>query len=667
MIDRRSLGAWAVTRTQIPWVLVALVPGALTVYFAFNAGGYFAGETAMAATVLLLVLAARIMLATDPLAGVSRRLLVVAAALLLFALWVLVSGSWSDAPGRALIESDRVLLYLAALVLFGSLGGGAARLRWVIGGVGLGAVVVCVAGVTTRVLPDVWPTVAESLARRLEYPVTYSNALGLLAAIGLILCFGMTSSERESRVVRILACGAIPLLGSTLMFTLSRGGMVAALIGLVTFVVVGHTRALITALIAAAPPTIIAVAYTYRSELLAPEQPMTRALRDQGETLAVVVALCMIGAALARALLLHFDAVLSRVHLARHIRLRLMAAGAGAFVVVLAVTAVAIDLPRQYERFVDAEKVTSASPSDPRSRLSNPGSSERNDYWRVATEQFERTPIRGSGAGTYESVWDQHRGSFHLVRDGHSLYLEVLAEFGLVGLALIGFGIIAMLVGIGRRIRGPNRGADAAAFAASLAWAVAAGYDWHWEMAVVTLWFFALGGAALARERSEGMLRIPPLWLRSVLAGACCLLALLGPLRIAVSQDRLEASLNAFLVGRCDVASDAARDSLRALGSRHQPHEVLAYCALVDGDRALAVARMHQAVRRDPANWRLHYGLARMQAMAGRDPRGAAREALRRNPLEPLTRDAAKRFSDKQTPSEWRRAAQGMEIILPDL
>ena len=97
------------------------------------------------------------------------------------------------------------------------------------------------------------------------------------------------------------------------------------------------------------------------------------------------------------------------------------------------------------------------------------------------------------------------------------------------------------------------------------------------------------------------------------------------------------------------------------------PSEVMAYCALVDGDRARAVRRMEQAVRRDPANWRLRYGLARMQAMAGRDPRRAAREALRLSPLEPLTRDAVNRFAGTQRPAQWRRAAQGMEILLPEV
>ena len=186
-------------------------------------------------------------------------------------------------------------------------------------------------------------------------------------------------------------------------------------------------------------------------------------------------------------------------------------------------------------------------------------------------------------------------------------------------------------------------------------------------MAVVTLWFFALGGAALARDAPEGSRRIPPLWARGLIAGTCCLLALLGPLRVAVSQDRAKASLNAFLVGQCDTASDAARDSLRALGSRPQPHEVLAYCALVDGRRDAAVARMDAALRRDPGNWRLHYAQARMRAMAGRDPRGAAREALRLNPLEALTRDAVRRFAGTQRPAQWRRAALGMEILLPEV
>jgi hypothetical protein len=332
----------------------------------------------------------------------------------------------------------------------------------------------------------------------------------------------------------------------------------------------------------------------------------------------------------------------------------------------LAATAVAVDLPRQYDQFVHTERVTTAESLDPRARLSDPSSNGRVTQWRIAYGQFERTPLRGHGAGTYEIVWNQHRPDDGLVRDGHTLYLEVLSELGLVGLAAILAALLAILAGIALRVRGPHRALYATVLGAAVAWAVAAGIDWHWEMPVVTLWLFALGGAALAREPREEFAWSPSLWPLAAVAAGCCVLALLVPVRMAISQDRLETSLDAFVVGRCTTAEAAARDSLRAVGSRPQPYEVLAYCALVDGDRARAVTRMTEALRRDPDNWSLHYGLARLQAMAGRDPRRAARAALRLNPRDALARDAVKRFAGLQRPAQWRRAVRGMEIILPD-
>jgi MFS family permease len=654
MADSRRAAPWAAIRTHTASILPALLLGLLIVYLAFNAGGYFAGEPAAAATALLLVLAGWLMLAGNPAAGVTRGLVLAAVALALFA------------QGRALVEFDRALLYLVALVLFGSLGGGPARLRWMIRGVALAAVAVCAVSLTTRLLPGVWPITYESLNTRLSYPLSYSNALGLLAALGVTLCVGMTSSAQEPRGVRVLACAAIPLLGSTLLLTLSRGGILVAIIGVVVFAVVGHPRALFGGLVAGGPATIIAVAYTYRADLLVSADPLTPAARDQGETVAIVVALCVIGAALLRTLLLRLDDALTAVQLTDRVRRRLLVAGVVTVAVGVLATAVAVDAPRQYDRFINSDAAPAAANADPRTRLSNARTS-RVASWRVAIRQFERHPERGSGAGTYGFAWDQHRPTTELMRDGHSLYLEVLSELGLVGLTLILGTVLAIVVGVARRVRGPNRTRYATIFAACLVWAIAAGVDWHWEMAAVTLPFFALGGAALARDGTAGSARVPPLWLRGLLAGACCVLALTAPLRVAVSQDRLKASLNAFLIGRCDTANTAARDSLRAVGSRPQPYEVMAYCALVDGDTSRAVTRMGDALRRDPRNWRLHYGLARMQAMAGRDPRAAAREALRLNPLDTLTRDAVKRFARQRGSAQWRRAARGMEIVLPEV
>ena len=63
----------------------------------------------------------------------------------------------------------------------------------------------------------------------------------------------------------------------------------------------------------------------------------------------------------------------------------------------LTVTAVAIDVPRQYDRFVNAPNVTSGTSTDPRARLGDPSANGRVAQWRVAYEQFERTPLRSEG------------------------------------------------------------------------------------------------------------------------------------------------------------------------------------------------------------------------------------------------------------------------------
>ena len=98
--------------------------------------------------------------------------------------WTLASGLWSHAEDRALTEFDRSFLYLMILVLCGLVPRSMWRMRWMTRGIAAGASVVCLAGLITRVLPNVWPEVASLADNRLSYPITYWNALGILASIG---------------------------------------------------------------------------------------------------------------------------------------------------------------------------------------------------------------------------------------------------------------------------------------------------------------------------------------------------------------------------------------------------------------------------------------------------------------------------------------------------
>ena len=204
--------------------------------------------------------------------------------------------------------------------------------------------------------------------------------------------------------------------------------------------------------------------------------------------------------------------------------------------------------------------------------------------------------------------------------------------------------------------------------AAAIAWGAAAGIEWHWEMPVVTLWFFALGGAAIAgrrdREAPARSLRLLP---RVLVAGACCAVLALVPLRLAVSQDRVESAYLALRQGDCARVDRAAADSLKAVGSRPAPYELMAACELRAKRYARAIHLINEAVRRDPDNWRPRYSLAVIRARARQDPRPAARAAARLNPQDPLTKQALAAFNRGGSPAAWSSAARPMRLPVPPL
>src|SRR4051795_301411 len=96
------------------------LPGVVTAWLGFRAGGFFPGQVGLVATVLALLLVLRITVAQRPFEGWSPALALGSGALAGLAVWTLASSAWSDAPARALSEFDRTLLYGLVLVLTGS-------------------------------------------------------------------------------------------------------------------------------------------------------------------------------------------------------------------------------------------------------------------------------------------------------------------------------------------------------------------------------------------------------------------------------------------------------------------------------------------------------------------------------------------------------------------
>ena len=209
----------------------------------------------------------------------------------------------------------------------------------------------------------------------------------------------------------------------------------------------------------------------------------------------------------------------------------------------------------------------------------------------------------------------------------------MLAELGWPGLAL---ALTALFVPLGvavRRLLGPERHAHGAFLAAGLALLVHAAADWDWEMPGVFIWLPCLAGIVCAARQGRTRLA-EPRRLTRVLAGLGCLLLFVTPGSVALSSPPLDRATRAFRAGDCAVATDAALDSLGTFKARPEPFELLGYCDIRAGQRALAVDAMRAAQRRDPSNWEYAYGLAIALALNGEDPRQMAELAVRLNPMD---------------------------------
>jgi O-antigen ligase len=642
--------------------LLAL-PAALTAYLSFSGGGFFPGTPAVIAVLLLIVLTVHVTTANAPFAGLSVPLVAAAASLGVFALWTLLSQSWSDAPGRALIEFDRAFLYLLVLVTFGALARTSEGLRWAVRGLVLAALVVCSVGLVTRVAPDVWPIAPNVANGRLSYPLTYWNALGLLAVLGFILALHLTTAPRERWWAKVAAAAALPVFAAVLLLTFSRGGIAIGIVGVALYLLVGRPRA-VSGLLAAGPAVAIAVVAAYDADLLATSRPTTDAAVSQGHRLALVVALCVAGAAAVRALLLRADAWLEGLELPPPLRHRAAVPVAVASVVaVVAAVAVALGAPGaisdQYDRFVRGDEIHTHG--DLRRRLTDPGNNGRRAMWTIALNGFKDDRLRGQGAGTFVIAWHEHRGPNHQfeVVDAHSLFLEVLHELGLPGLLFLVVTLALILGAFVVRARGPDRALYAALAACGVTWVLHAGVDWDWEMPAVTLWLFALGGMALAKPagpRAAGAHAGRGAGVARIVAGIVCLLLAITPVRIALSEAALQRARAAFARGDCPTAIDKALDSSSFVAARAEPWEIVGFCDVRAGYPRLAVRAVERAVDRDPHNWELQYALALVRGAAGMDPRAAARQALRLNPREPLARAADDAFNTRR-PALWRTRA----------
>ncbi len=447
---------------------------------AFFSGGYFETPRVWAGLAAWLLVAVAALATRRPLPRTAPGLLAVGG-LLAFALWTLASTLWAPIAGSAYGAGQIAMLYAGALIAAAALLRGRAVQRAVEPGLAAGTVLVTGYGLSARLLPGLLHFQRSISAQgRLEQPLTYWNAMGELAALGLVLSARLAGDATRPRALRLAAAAATAPLGLGLYLSVSRGALFACAAGLVALVVLAPQRAqlysiglallagLITSLVAAPSVGVTSLA-----------GPLATREREGATTLAALV-IVMAAAAAGQLLLARGtrDAPLRLPRRTPLIALGLVCAGLALAIVV-------------------GSKESSAQPLAAGATRYETLQSNRYAYWDVAFKAFAAEPIRGVGAGGWAVWWLRYRTVTEGAQDAHSLELQTLAELGLVGLGLL---LVCLGATAWAAVRA-HRVAPALAagpVAALVTYLMHSPLDWDWQMPAVTLIAVVLAGMVLA-------------------------------------------------------------------------------------------------------------------------------------------------------------------------
>jgi O-antigen ligase len=643
----RWRGELAAGARRIEWAAVAtwLLGFTLVAYLGVEGGGYdplVHDQVGIAVWWILLAGLAVGVLPRRPLPPVALAALALLAA---FVAWTALSLSWTESGERTFAELARVAGYLGvfALALFARGRDGA---RTMIGAVAAGVVVVAVVGLLSRLHPDWFPTAGQTASflsnnsERLSYPLDYWNGLAALVAIGAPLLLQLAADARTT-VVRAAAAAALPALALTAFFTLSRGGIAAAVLVLIVYLALAPDRVprALTAALTATGSVVLILAASRRDSLQ--DGLLNSAARDQGDSLLVIVVLVCLAVGLGQAAI---SAALRNgwrpdwTHVSPRDASRATLVGLAVAVVAL----LAIDAPGRasdaWEEFKKPE-----DPGQGAGRLGSAAGQSRYQYWSATVDQNATDPLLGTGSGTFEYWWSRNGDNDDTVRDAHSLYMQTLGELGIVGLALLVAFLVVVLAGGARlalRAADDARGPLAAATAACLAFFLTASVDWMWQLPVLPVAMLLLA-AALVGEPAVGADRPRPTGLALVPRLACALVALAAIVAIAIplaSTALVRQSEAEVREGDLSAALETARSAQNAEPSAAAPRLQQALVLEQLGDLDAAAEAAQGAAERESTNWRPWLVLSRIEARRGKAATAvtAYRRARSLNPNSPL-------------------------------
>jgi hypothetical protein len=623
--------------------------GTVVLYLSIDGGGYDLVVRSQAAIVVWWIVLVGAIWGLLP---VTRWTRIAWAALALFGgfvVWTALAATWSLSSERSLDELSRVACYFGILLLGISIHRERGRaVQHTVHAVAAAVVLVACLALASRLRPDLFPAAHQTASYlpgtkgRLGWPLNYWNALAALLALGLPLLLAIATSARRVPA-QAAAAAAIPVVTLCMYLTFSRGGAVSAGAGLLAFFAFSPERLgkLATALVTAAGSAVLILAADHRAAI---EQGLSNAAaRHQGDTLLMAVLVVCAGVALAQ----------TGVGLAtRHgtpprwltvtpVQARGLLVGAVTTGIVVALLAGApARVSHAWQDF--KHPGATALRQDSIARFGTVSGNGRYDYWKVAIDATSGHVLGGSGAGTYQLLWTPRAPYFSYVQNAHSLYLETLAETGIIGLVLLAAFLVLVLVAAARlrqRSRYEARVRAAGLTGALIAFVVAASSDWIWQVPALPAAFLLLAATLFvpaARTAPKGPRSASwPVRLSAVAIAIASLVAIAIPL---ATVSTVRESQAAVVSGDPAQALADARAAVRLEPGAASAEVQLALVLELQGDIPAAVQATRDATRDEPSNWSTWLIDSRLEAEAGHPAASlvAYQRSRALNPQSPL-------------------------------
>ncbi len=614
------------------------------VLLALADGGFGAGTWAAATILVWWTVVVAVLARAWPRSSIPAAATVTGLCLLGLTALTAASIAWTVDLGGAYTDAVRAAGYLGLFVLV-VLASRAGAGRALLTGLAVGLLVVAALALVSRLEPGFVGGSGEALGLevsggRLSYPLGYWNGLGACMASALLL-LAWLGARVVSPIGRALAVGTIPIPLLTLFFSGSRGAAAAAVAGLAVLLIAGPGRATLAAVAAlglGGGLPLIAIAAS--SEPLVDGSDSAAAAQAGDELLFVCLAVCAVLAVAAWKL----------AGLIETLRLPtrgVLAAVAG--LAIAGVVAVPVLGPVDWDTFDAPPESAELSNREETTRFASVGGSGRAQYWRAAVDATREEPLRGIGAGAFESYWNLN-GSLDLsVEHAHSLFLESSAELGLAGLVFALGLFAAPAIAGAKRLRAPATSADpdaeggavGAALAVLAAGFVSANLDWVWDLPAAFVAPVVAAGIlvapppaapALAGAVRSGLNRLAAI---SVLAVGLASVVAAGMLFLA--DEALEESRAELASGDPRGAAEEAHRAVDLLPFAAEPHLQLAEAERQRRDYPAARRALEEAQERSQGDWRLWLVEAGIEFEAGRVAPGvyALNRAQALNPKAP--------------------------------